>query len=332
MKSRTSPRLLISGTINWDTLLFVEKLPLPGEEVKVIKSLCMPGGKGANTAVTAARILGRGKVALLAILGNDMIASDQVKELHSNGVLTSSILRYEVESGRAFVAVDKTGQDMILTAMASNELMTPDLLARREKVSKSIRGASIVVITDPPLKAATWIATQAKNGGALLILSPALLAAYGLTKLRHYLQLADYIILNEQEANAMLDAHRPRPMASLSSAISDLLGGTKVVVTLGARGCMLSYREKTVRIPAMDLSLFGLSVLNTAGAGDAFVGTFAAYKKKGYDDIGSLLRANIAAALKTTKIEMRGSPTLEEIEFYAAEKNMASLFKKVRFS
>ena len=53
------PSIIVCGAINWDTTMFVDRLPMPGEEIKVEKVISVPGGKGANTAVAAARILGK---------------------------------------------------------------------------------------------------------------------------------------------------------------------------------------------------------------------------------------------------------------------------------
>ena len=85
------PRLLICGAINWDTTLFVEKLPGPGEEVRVERILSVPGGKGANAAVAASRILGKKVVGLVGMLGNDLIADRQLAVLGEEGVDTACV-------------------------------------------------------------------------------------------------------------------------------------------------------------------------------------------------------------------------------------------------
>jgi sugar/nucleoside kinase (ribokinase family) len=74
-------------------------------------------------------------------------------------------------------------------------------------------------------------------------------------------------------------------------------------------------------ISPMHLASSDLKTVSTAGAGDTFVGTFAAFKLKGFEDVKALYLANIAAALKTTREEIRASPTYEEIKRYVNNDN-----------
>jgi sugar/nucleoside kinase (ribokinase family) len=80
----------------------------------------------------------------------------------------------------------------------------------------------------------------------------------------------------------------------------------------------------------MDLASYSLKTLSSAGAGDAFLGTFAAMKVSGMDDVEALFTANIAAALKTTKEEARGVPTLDEVLRYRNDERMHSLFSSIK--
>ncbi|HLE34423.1 MAG TPA: PfkB family carbohydrate kinase, partial [Nitrososphaerales archaeon] len=111
--------------------------------------------------------------------------------------------------------------------------------------------------------------------------------------------------------------------------LSNNLSGKKVVTTLGREGCVFCWQTKTARIPALDLSSLNLHVINTVGAGDAFVGSFAALKTKGFDDVEALFMANIAGSLKTTKEETRGSPRYDEIKHYLDDQRVQSLFAKI---
>ena len=312
-------RLVVCGTVNWDTLLFVDQLPLPGEEVRVNRVISVPGGKGGNTAVSAARIMGMSKVALLASVGRDPVGSKHMRLLQGEGVDTTSILKEKgYQSGQAFIAIDKNGQDVILTHMAANAQLGPQSLARSTRAGRVIKKASAFVITDPPLATAIWLARRAKRQGAMLILSPAMLTLLGFEALEEYLRLGDYVIVNEQEAGVLLGTVIADTDKDIKryAALSLRLKGKKVIVTLGRLGCALFHESKAVSIPTLDLALFGLKVVSTAGAGDAFVGTFAAYKAMGLDDADAILRANFAAALKTTKTVVRGSPRRSEIERY----------------
>ena len=83
--------MVVTGALNWDINLFVKRLPRPGEEVVVEKIDRVPGGKGGNVSVAASRILGHGKVALLACVGKDEIGKKQLSILKQDGVDTSVV-------------------------------------------------------------------------------------------------------------------------------------------------------------------------------------------------------------------------------------------------
>jgi len=121
------PRMFVCGVINWDTALFVESLPGPGEEVRVVRTSSFPGGKGANTAVAAARILGPAQVGMAGMLGSDSVAEEQIRILEQEGVDTSCVAKQPAaDSGTAYVIVGNKGEDMILTHMAANLMMTEE--------------------------------------------------------------------------------------------------------------------------------------------------------------------------------------------------------------
>lgn len=319
--------ILVCGVINWDTTLFVDKLPIPGEEVRVNRISSVPGGKGANTAVAAARILGASEVGIIGMLGVDEIANKQIKILENEGIDVSLIMKHErLESGHAYVVVDSNGEDMILTHMAANQMMTPEIIVN-EGIRSGIKQASMIIIIDPPLEVASKLAEQAKQMGKIVVLSPALLSKYGLIALRNYFNNADYIILNEQEASFLASA---KDGISACKKISEILDGkNNIITTLGNKGCVLCHNGKIATIPTIDMASFGLKIQSTAGAGDTFIGTFGAFKTKGFNDAESLFLANIAAALKTTKEETRGSPSYTEIKRYADDERMRLLFNNI---
>src|SRR5215471_9008350 len=119
------PELLVTGALNWDVNLFVKKLPLRGEEVVVERIERVPGGKGGNLSVAAARILGPGRVALLACVGKDVVGRNQVDILRRDGVETGAIQELDgVESGQAFITVGEDGQNVVETHFGANAGLT----------------------------------------------------------------------------------------------------------------------------------------------------------------------------------------------------------------
>jgi ribokinase len=313
-------KVLICGAINWDTTLFVERLPNAGQEIPVMRVASEPGGKGANTAVAAAKILGNNSVAIIGMLGVDDIADRQLRILHDQGVDTTLILESEkLLSGQAYVIVDKNGENMILTYQAANLAFTADFV-ESSKVLSAIEESSMVIVIDPPLDVAGALIVNSKGRGKTVIWAPALLTNYGFSVLEQYISDVDYLILNQQEAKSLTSIHDGiQACTNISNAISG-----KVIVTLGHEGCILCSGGKCKRISPFHLSLSGLNVASTAGAGDTLVGVFGAFKVKGFEDERALYLANIAAALKTTREETRASPTYEEIQRYVKENEGSS--------
>jgi ribokinase len=316
------PNLLICGAINWDTTLFVERLPNPGEEIRVLRVASEPGGKGANSAVAAAKILGNNSVATIGMLGVDDIADRQLRMLQNEGVDTALIVGNDkLLSGQAYVIVDSNGEDMILTYQAANLALTPEFV-ESSKVLSAIDESSMIIVIDPPLEVAAALIMNSKNRGKTIIWAPALLTNYGFSVLEQYMRNVDYLILNQQEAKCLTSIND-----SIQACINISNGITaKVVVTLGHEGCILCSGGKGKKIPPLHLSPWGLNVASTAGAGDTLVGVFGALKVKGFEDGRALYLANIAAALKTTKEETRASPTYEEIRRYVNENEGSNSF------
>jgi ribokinase len=316
---------LVCGAINWDTSVFVDNFPSPGEEVKAKKVISVPGGKGANVAVASARILGSG-VGIMGALGNDEIAEKQVKTLREEGIDTSCIKRIQgTSSGQAYILVDQNGENFILTYKAANQMITADMVSDNTTVN-AIKNSKLIAVIDPPLEVAEVLISNAKSHGKMVIWSPAMLVRHGFNSLKELLSKADYVIVNESESS-LLSGETNAIKACL--ALSNNLNGKKVITTLGREGCVFCWQTKTARIPALDLSTLNLHVINTVGAGDAFVGSFAALKTKGFDDVEALFMANIAGSIKTTKEETRGSPRYDEIKRYLDDQRVQSLLTKI---
>ena len=315
-------KVLICGAINWDTTLFVERLPNAGQEIRVVRVASEPGGKGANTAVAAAKILGNNSVAIIGMLGVDDIADRQLRILQDQGVDTTLILESEkLLSGQAYVIVDKNGEIMILTYQAANLAFTGEFV-ESSNVLSAIEESSMVIVIDPPLDVAGALIVNSKDRGKTIIWAPVLLTNYGFSVLEQYIRDVDYLVLNQQEAKSLTSIHDG---IQACTNISNTITG-KGVVTLGHEGCMLCSGGKGKKIPPLHLSLSALNVASTAGAGDTLVGAFGAFKVIGLEDARALYLSNIAAALKTTREETRASPTYKEIQRYVDENEGSSSF------
>jgi ribokinase len=304
-------KVVASGAINIDINLFVERFPKTGEEVPIARLDRVYGGKGANVAVSAARYLGKREVALLGCVGSDEIGRQQVTELEGEGVDTALIKKVSgVESGQAYIVIDRSGSNVIHTLFGANlEINAADIEEKAR--AELVKNSEVVVIVDPPLDVVRKLQQTAKSAGKTVMWDPATLCTLGMKKLGEEIKKADYVLLNEVEVENLTGLSNA---VDASRKLAFVNKNLKVVVKKGAEGCTLVSRESTIEIRGIALEKMGMKVVNTVGAGDAFLGVFAAAKSLGMDDETALKLANAAGAFKCTRAETRGSPTRGELE------------------
>ena len=303
--------LTVIGAINWDISVFEERFARPGEEVPVRQVEEFSGGKGANVAVAAARILGRGRVAFVGALGDDELASRQLSTLREEGVLTDAAVQVKgAGSGRAYIIVDSNGRKSIHTHFGANERISPRDLSS-ERVSRIIRRSRMMIVMDPPTKVARAIAGTSKKSGARVVYSPGVRTREGLRSIESVVSLSDYVALDSHEVKNLYPARDEQSAAERFERAHPKL---TLVTTLGPRGCIVAKNGVTSTIEGVDLSSLGKRAVNTTGSGDAFLGVFASYLLMGRSPLDAANFANIAGALKATRFETRGSPTRSELE------------------
>lgn len=299
------------GAVNWDISIFEERFARAGEEVPVKHVEEFSGGKGANVAVAAARVLGGGRVAFIGALGDDEIAEKQIAELKREGVITDGVSRLSgCRSGRAYIVIDSAGKKAIHTHFGANERLTPELLSG-EGPSRVISKTSMMIVMDPPTESALAAARMARERGATVLYSPGVRTQEGMSSLKPVIELADYLVLDRIELRNMTGT------GDEEGAIDSLVNvgkGLTVVATLGDRGCRVAGRGADGTVAGVELQALGMSAVNTTGCGDAFLGVFSSYLLMGKEPLESAAWANLAGAIKATRYETRGSPTREELE------------------
>ena len=302
--------LICCGAINWDINLFVERLPRPGEEVRVKVIERVSGGTAANVSVAAARILGPGRVAFIGALGDDDIGVRQLRILEAEGVDHSGVLIVEgVESGQAYITIDERGENEIHTYFGANLKLTPDRLEDPQRRSL-IEEARVAVVMDPPLETAERLAEMSKEAGATVIWDPGVYVERGLKALMGVMRHVDYFVLNRVEFETLLGTSNPEEVAV---RVAELRGDLKAIVKMGASGAALCSAGGVTHVPAVPLERLGLRVVNTVGCGDAFLGAFAASLVEGLSEGEALRRGCAAGAYKATRRETRGSPRRGEL-------------------
>jgi len=318
-------KICVLGAINWDINLFVDRFPEIGEEVPVKRITRVPGGKAANVAVASARILGPGQAALIGCLGKDSIARQQIQILKSEGVVVSGIKYSEdIESGQAYIIIDKDGRNIINTLFGANLRIQPEDLTS-PGIIKLLLESSIVTLIDPPIETIEEAASLAKKNAKTVVWDAGVRSVLGIEKSEMVLENLDYLVINQVEVKNLTGEKDPVKAWDQLSAINKRL---KLVVKLGERGCLLVDSNQVLTIPTLNLKELGLRVVNTVGCGDAFLGVFTAYKSQALEDKEALERANLAGALKATKPETRGSPKREELEGYLRFKKPGTIMRK----
>jgi len=296
--------VFVVGSINQDFVLNVERRPEPGETVTDAQLSKGNGGKGANQAAAAA-LLGA-RVAVLGRVGDDGFGEPLVEALAEKGVDTSLIeASPDSSTGTAVITVTPDGENAITVAPGANRSLTVEDV---DGAAEAIGGSRVLVaqMEVSPEIVLRAVEVAAQNGTRSLVnLAPPFEVP------RELLEQLDPLVVNEHEA-AFLLGERVEGVDRVLSAASELLGlgPRSVVVTVGKDGAVFSDGESTEHLPAPRVD-----VVDTTGAGDAFVGALAASlaRDDAFEDaVAYAVRAGAAAV---TKEGAQGAlPTTDVIE------------------
>jgi ribokinase len=306
-------RLVVCGAINWDTGCFVDRLPVPGEEVMAEHVSRVSGGTGGNVAVAAARILGAKEVALIGALGRDDIAGQQIAALEDEGVVTIGISQIaDEESGQAYILVDQKGENVIASYLGANARLDLKHL-RKIEVRRHLVQCQGIVLTDPPLEVAKGLINAARRYDIPVLWDPGILIRPNREQLLSLARETEVIFLNETEASSLLGSEKP---AVNLQRLQELGFHNHVVLKLGVRGAVVvdAADGRLIEIPALPMKELGLNVISTVGCGDVFVGVFSAYYVTGNSLEQSLIMASAAAGMNATRPETRASPDRTRLE------------------
>ena len=281
----------VVGSANVDLTTFNDVFPRPGETIFGKKFDLGFGGKGANQAV-AARICGA-DVGMVAKVGSDLFGPATIRNFESQGIDASYVRIAEgVSSGVAPIFVDPGGQNRIIVVKGANDTLSPeDVDAAAPLLGKA---DTIVLQFEIPLRTVYHTVRFAKTKSIRCIVNPAPAQPVDFKQVGS----ADYFIPNESEAEVITGM----PVHSIDDAkkcAEYLLGQgmRRILITLGERGSLLAGSEGMELIPA-----FKVQAVDTTGAGDAFIGSFAVFLGEGVPEKEALTRANLYAALSTTKV------------------------------
>ena len=220
--------VLVIGSLNADLVVRAPRFPQPGETISGDDLHTIPGGKGANQAVAAARQ--GASVAMLGRVGKDNFGDFLLENLKQNQVDVSNIQRDHASTGTAIIVVDANGQNSIVLSAGANGHVSSADVDRASSLTPSLILLQLEIPTPTVLHAAQF----AKANGARVILNP----APAQTLPDDLIRLADFIIPNETELS-LLTGLEVKDTASAEAAAKALLkrGADNVIVTQGRIAC-----------------------------------------------------------------------------------------------
>lgn len=310
------PDIIVVGSLNADLVIRTPRLPQPGETISGENFQVIPGGKGANQAVAAARH--GAKVSMLGRVGRDTFGDFLLQNLKLNHVDVQLIQRDNESTGTAIIVVDADGQNsIVLSAGANGKVVHADV-----ETAPFADHKLVLLQLEIPTPAVLFSIQRARESGLRVLLNPA--PAKELPS--EIFPLIDYLIPNETELSLLTGMNIDDISAAERGARSLLEQGVKnVIVTLGSQGALIVNKGTSTQV-----NTYKVNAVDSTAAGDAFIGGFAykllestsewAKPKEEALLLQNAVRYGCACgALATTKFGAQPSlPTREEAEKFIA--------------
>lgn len=284
------PSVVVMGSINMDLVVRVPHLPRQGETVIGDRLLTVPGGKGANQAVAAARL--GATVRMFGRVGGDAFGEQLLAGLREDQVDAGGVAVDAAEpSGAALIMVEDGGENLITVAPGANGHVGD---AEVDRLRASLSPGDVVVLQlEVPVQAVMAAIDTAREAGARVVLNAAPSSALA----GHQPPSVDVLVANAREAADLGRAGLVRAAGAL-------------VVTQGARGSLLYERGLETRVEP-----FSVEAVDSTAAGDAFVGALAFALTRGSRLLDAVRLGNAAGAAAATRLGARPSlPTAQDLE------------------
>ncbi len=310
--------VLVLGSLNMDLVARVDRLPLPGETLLGSSFVTVPGGKGANQAVAAARL--GAEVAMVGRVGDDGFGETLRSHLQSENINTQSInVSPQQPSGTALIAVAPDNNQIIVVSGANGEVGEAEL---EELVSYFEQAKVLLLQFEIPIPVVRKAAALAHEAGLLVIVDPAPAQGKLTTEFCEHISI---LTPNQSEAGLLSGMEVVDRESAIAAAKSlHQQGVDTVIVKLGEQGCVCVNQSGTFEFPA-----FTVEAVDTVAAGDAFNGGLAAAlcqtkeadlkaAMQNHEQLQSAIRyASAVAALAVTRSGAQSAmPTSAEVEAF----------------
>src|SRR6266516_4904140 len=306
--------ILVVGSLNMDEIVTVPRPPLLGETLLGAGSLkLVPGGKGANQAVSMARL--GAPVAMAGRVGSDPFGEQLLKALLADKINTGLIAIDQQEaSGTAFIFLSPNGENAIIVASGANMHVGQDRVQLTNIFEAIARARALVLQLEIPLETVKTLIATGRNAGIPVVLN--LAPAQPLTW--EALRQLQVLIVNEIEASLLAGQQiNRREDAHVVATALHKQGIPIVVITLGDQGAMLASDDGTGTAQTIYQPAPKVLVVDTTAAGDCFAGAFTVALTEGQSLEDALHFAVYASALKVTKFGAQpGLPTRAEVDAF----------------
>lgn len=296
-------KAFVLGSINYDVVVYTDKMPILGDSIIGDGMIANLGGKGANHAIAAKKI-GIDEVFLISAVGDDVSGDFMLKRLKEHGINTSGVEVIEGEpSGTCFIIFNRAAEDnAVIVGNGANLLNNPqnalDLLQKHAK-----KGDIFITQLETNLEALYKAVNYAREIGMYIIMNPSPVCDFD----KSIMTKVDLLILNKAEAEALTDVKFKSEEDLVT--MHKKLGAKETIITLGGDGSyFISGEEVTYQ------DIIPTKVVDTTCAGDTFLGAMA-YRKASGNNIKDSMR--FAATASSIAVSRKGAtesiPTLIEI-------------------
>lgn len=302
-------KVVVVGSINMDLVTRCKRAPKGGETLFGEEFSQVPGGKGANQAVTIGK-LGT-NVIMLGKIGKDSFGKDMLASMEKNGVNIQHIEEGKKATGIAKIIVEESGQNRILVVAGANSEVDKEYVDRH---LAAIKESDIVVTQlEIPIETVEYTLKKAKEFGKITILNPA--PARELSD--EIIKNSDFIIPNESEL-ALITGMAVETEEEIKKAGKKLLdmGVKNLIITLGSKGSLHLNRDK-----CEFHSAYKVKAIDTTAAGDSFIG--GVVRELNGDSISEAIEfgTKVSAIAVTKKGAQTSIPTIEEVIKFKGIKN-----------